>query len=99
MNGVEAFFAGLAVLVIAYASIGALMARSPLAKLHFLAPATTIAVPLFGIAALIYFGIGLAGAAVAVVALVVAFTGPSLTTAIGRALAAEQGIDVGEPPE
>lgn len=99
MTVVEAVFAVLAVLVVAYASVGALTARSPLAKLHFLAPVTTIAVPLFGVAAVIFFGIGLGGAAVAVVALVVAFSGPSLTTAIGRALAAEQGIDVGESPE
>ncbi|WP_138445061.1 monovalent cation/H(+) antiporter subunit G [Sinomonas susongensis] len=99
MSALEAVFAGLAVLVVAYASLGAVLARSPLARLHFLAPVTAIAVPLFAVAGVIYFGASLGGAAVAVVALVIAFTGPSMTTAIGRALAAEQGIAVGEPPE
>ncbi|WP_334172231.1 monovalent cation/H(+) antiporter subunit G [Sinomonas sp.] len=99
MSAVEAVFAGLAVLVVAYASVGALMARSPLARLHFLAPVSAIAVPLFAVSAFLYFGVSLGGAAVVVIALVVAFTGPALTTAIGRALAAEQGIDVGESPE
>lgn len=99
MTVLEGVFAGLAVVVVAYASIGALMARSPLARLHFLTPVTAIAVPLFAVAAVVYFGISLGSASVVVIALVVAFSGPPLTTAIGRALAAEQGIDVGESPE
>ncbi|NUP74891.1 MAG: hypothetical protein HOQ07_09645 [Sinomonas sp.] len=95
----EASLAGFAVLIVAYAGFGALLARTPLDKLHFLAPVTTLAVPLFSVAAIIAFGVSLGSATMAVIALGVALSGPAVTTAIGRTLADEQGVDVGESPE
>ena len=95
----EAVFAGLAVLLVAYAGVGALLARSPLARLHFLAPVTTLAAPLFCVAAVIQFGVSLGSATVVAIALAVAVSGSPVTTAIGRALAQEQGADVGRSPE
>lgn len=95
----ESVSAGVAVLIVAYASYGALFARSTLARLHFLAPVTTIAVPLFSLAAVLAFGVSLGSATVVAIALVVAASGPVLTAAVGRAVAAESGVDVGGSPE
>ncbi|MDQ0028426.1 monovalent cation/H(+) antiporter subunit G [Arthrobacter bambusae] len=95
----EAVFAGLGVLAAAFGCVGAVLAREPLAKLHFLAPVTTLGVPLFSIAAVIYFGISLGSATIILIALVVAFGGPAVTIAVGRSLADERGLDVGRSPE
>lgn len=95
----QAVFAGLGVLSAAFGCIGAVLAREPLARLHFLAPVTTLAVPLFAVAAVIYFGFSLGSAAVVLIALVVAFSGPAVTVAVGRKLAEERGLDVGRSPE
>lgn len=98
-GALEAVFAVLAVAVVAFAGIGALLARKPLATLHFLAPLTTLAVPLFAVAVMLNLGLSLGSATVAAIAVVVAVSGPAVTVAIGRTLAEEQGIDVGESPE
>ncbi|BCT74903.1 hypothetical protein SCMU_07450 [Sinomonas cyclohexanicum] len=95
----ESVCAGLALLVVAYASCGALLARTALDRLHFLAPVTTLAVPLFSLAAVIAFGVSLGSATVLAVALVAAGSGPAVTAAVGRAVAAEAGHDVGRSPE
>ena len=96
---VEAVLAGAATLIVAYAGVGALWARAPLAKLHFLAPVTTLAVPLFCIAAVVHFGVSLGSATAVLIAIVAAASGSPVTTAIGRALAEEHGVDVGRSPE
>lgn len=95
----EAIFAGLGVLAAAFGCVGAVLAREPLAKLHFLAPVTTLGVPLFSIAAVIYFGFSLGSATIILIALVAAFGGPAVTIAVGRSLADERGLDVGRSPE
>ncbi|WP_035741930.1 monovalent cation/H(+) antiporter subunit G [Arthrobacter sp. MA-N2] len=95
----EVIFAGLGVLTAAFGCVGAAMAREPLARLHFLAPVTTLAVPLFSIAAVGYFGFSLGSATIILIALVVAFSGPAVTIAVGRTLADERGLDVGRSPE
>ena len=99
MLALQAVCAALAVLVVAYAAGGAFLARTPLAGLHFLAPVTTLAVPLIAVAAVLSLGLSLGSASVAVTAAAVAVSGPALTAAVGRALAAEEGADVGKVPE
>lgn len=96
---IETVLAGLAVLIVAFGSVGALLAREPLAKLHFLAPVTSLAAPLFAVAAMIYFGFSLGSAAIVLIALVVAFSGPAVTIAIARTLAAEEDLDAGTSPQ
>jgi multisubunit Na+/H+ antiporter MnhG subunit len=95
----ESIFAGLGVLAAAFGCVGAVLAREPLARLHFLAPVTTLGVPLFSVAAVIYFGFSLGSATIILIALVAAFGGPAVTIAVGRSLAAERGLDVGRSPE
>lgn len=96
---VEAVLAGLGVLVVAFASAGALLAREPLAKLHFLAPVTSFGGPLILVAAIVFFGISLGSAALVVIGLVVSFSGPAVTIAIGRCLAREAGERIGRSPQ
>jgi multisubunit Na+/H+ antiporter MnhG subunit len=95
----ESIFAGLGVLAAAFGCVGAVLAREPLARLHFLAPVTTLGVPLFSVAAVIYFGFSLGSATIILIALVAAFGGPAVTIAVGRSLADERGLDVGRSPE
>lgn len=99
MLAVQAVCAALAVLIVAYAACGALLARSPLARLHFLAPVTTLAVPLLCLAAVVSLGVSLGSATIGAIAAVVAVSSPALTAAVGRALASEEGTDVGKAPE
>ena len=95
----ESVCAGLAVLLVVYASCGALFARTALARLHFLAPVTSLALPLVALAAIIAFGVSLGSATVLAIALVGSLSGPAVTAAVGRAIAAEAGHDVGRSPE
>lgn len=88
-----------ALAVVAFSAVGALVARRPLTRLHFLAPITTIAFPLFSVAAALATGLNLGTATIVVIAVVVAFASPVLTAAVARALAAEAGIAVGRSPE
>ncbi|MDP9882668.1 uncharacterized membrane protein YoaK (UPF0700 family) [Sinomonas atrocyanea] len=99
MLAAQTVFAALAILVVAYAAGGALLARTPLGRLHFLAPVTTLAVPLLAVAAVLALGVSLGSASVLVTAAAIALSGPALTAAVGRALAAEAGADVGKEPE
>ncbi|WP_214427632.1 monovalent cation/H(+) antiporter subunit G [Paenarthrobacter sp. DKR-5] len=95
----QAVFAGLGVLAAAFGCLGAAFARDPLARLHFVAPVTTLAVPLMAVAGVIYFGISLASATIVLTTLVVVFSSPAVTVAVGRKLAEERGLDVGRSPE
>jgi multisubunit Na+/H+ antiporter MnhG subunit len=95
----QAVCAALAVLIVAYAAGGAFLARSPLARLHFLAPVTTLAVPLLAVASVLSLGVSLGSASIIVTAAALAVSGPALTAAVGRSLAAEAGADVGKEPE
>lgn len=95
----ELIFAGLGVLAAGFGCVGAALAREPLARLHFLAPVTTLGVPFFSIAAVIYFGFSLGSATIILIALVVALGSPAVTIAVGRTLADERGLDVGRSPE
>lgn len=79
----------LALALIMVAAIGLTFARSAVTRLHFLAPASTVALPIFGLAAIINQGLTLGSAAVAVSVAAAALSAPVLTTSIGRLVAAE----------
>lgn len=75
-------FAGVAVVPVA--SIGLLRARGTLARLHFLAPVTTLAGPLIGLGLMIEIGWNLTSLLVALTVVLLAITGPVLQTATAR---------------
>lgn len=79
----------LALVIMSITAIGMLTARQTITRLHFLAPASTLALPLFGIAAVINFGLTLGSAAVAVAILACALSAPALATSMARLAAAE----------
>ena len=88
-----------ALAVVLFCAVGAVVARHPLTRLHFLAPVTTIAVPLFCIAAALSTGFTPGSATIVLTGVVLAAGSPVLTAAVARALAADAGIDVGRSPE
>ena len=88
-----------ALAIVVFCAVGALVARRPLTRLHFLAPVTTIAVPLFCLGAALPTGFTLGTATIVAIAVVVAAGSPVLTAAVARALAADAGIEVGRSPE
>jgi Na+/H+ antiporter subunit. len=90
---------GAACAILAFCAVTALVVREPLQRLHLLAPVTTLAVPLYGLAVILRMGMSLSSATVVVIVLLVAVSGPVLSTAIGRAIAQESGMDVGRSPE
>ncbi|GAB3926582.1 hypothetical protein GCM10011575_07940 [Microlunatus endophyticus] len=79
----------LALLVITIAAVGLVLAHDPVTRLHFLAPASTLALPCFGAAAVIEQGLGLGSAAIVLTVVAGALSSPVLTTSIARLVAAE----------
>ena len=75
-----------ALILVSWSAVGMLIARRPITRLHFLAPITTVALPLFGLAAMITIGPTLGSAAVALTVAATALSGPMLSTAIGHAM-------------
>lgn len=89
--------AGVGVCVVAAA--GALVPRNVLDRLHFLAPVTSVGVPLVGAGVAVDTGWHLTTLLVVVTVLVVAVTGPALASATGRAEAEQRGLIAAESPE
>jgi multicomponent Na+:H+ antiporter subunit G len=89
----------LAALVVALAALGLVAAPSVLPRLHFIAPITSVAAPLVGVAYLVDQGIGLAAGLVLAIVGLMALTGPPLGAAIGRLAAAELDLLPAEVPE
>lgn len=83
----------LALVVLGITAVGMTIGRSPLTRLHFLAPAGTLALPLFGLAAVISQGLTLGSTAIALAVIAGALSSPVLTTSIARLVAAEDGDD------
>lgn len=79
----------LALLMITVAAVGLVVARNPITRLHFLAPASTLALPCFGIAAMINEGLSLGTATIALTVVAGALSAPVLTTSIARLISAE----------
>lgn len=80
-----------ALVVVVITAVGMTIGRSPLTRLHFLAPAGTLALPLFGLAAVISQGLSLGSTAIAVAVVAGALSSPVLATSIARLVAAENG--------
>lgn len=79
----------LALVVLVVTAMGMTIGRSRLTRLHFLAPAGTLALPLFGLAAVISQGLTLGSTAIALAVIAGALSSPVLTTSIARLVAAE----------
>ncbi|MFE0020913.1 cation:proton antiporter [Amycolatopsis sp. NPDC059021] len=75
-------FAGAGVVVIA--AFGMLRARTTLARLHFLAPVTTMGGPLIGLGLVVEIGWNLTSGMVALTVVLLALTGPVQQTATAR---------------
>lgn len=80
-----------ALVVVVITAVGLTIGRSPLTRLHFLAPAGTLALPLLGLAAVISQGPTLGSTAIAVAVVAGALSSPVLATSIARLVAAENG--------
>lgn len=80
----------LALLVITVAAVGLVITSNPVTRLHFLAPASTLALPCFGLAAMISEGLSLGTAAIALTVAAAALSAPVLTVSIARLVSAEE---------
>ena len=79
----------LAGLVVVLSALGLVAAPGALARLHFVAPVTSVAGPLVGVAYTVDQGLGLASGLVLLTVALLAATGSVLSAAVGR-LAAEE---------
>jgi multisubunit Na+/H+ antiporter MnhG subunit len=91
MDAVVSVLLGAGVLVTVCACVGAACARNPYQRLHFLAPVTSLGVPLVGLALVLDGGWQLSSGWIAVVVLLLMLTGPVVQAAIGREIAREHG--------
>jgi multisubunit Na+/H+ antiporter MnhG subunit len=90
---------GVSLAVIIGAVFGALVLRTTLGKVHYLAPVTSVAAPLFGAALVVANGWGItAGLDILIVALL-ALAGPVLESVIGRVEAQQQNLLIREGPQ
>lgn len=80
----------LSLVLMTVAAIGLVSSRSPVTRLHFLAPASTLALPCFGIAAMISEGLSLGTATIALTVAAGALSAPVLTTSIARLISAQE---------
>lgn len=76
-------------LVLVITGVGMTVGRSPMTRLHFLAPAGTLALPLLGLAAVISQGPTLGSTAIALAVIAAGLSSPLLTTSIARLMATE----------
>ena len=90
---------GLGTLVAILASLLALRARSVYRRLHYLTVLTSVAAPLVGVSLIVSDGLGLTGASVLLIIVLVAVTGPILSAATGRLNAQRDGVITVESPE
>lgn len=79
----------IALMVITIAAIGLIRTENPITRLHFVAPTSTLALPCFGLAAIIEEGFRLGSAAIALAIAAGALSAPVLTIAIARVITAE----------
>lgn len=85
-----------AVLVVA-SSVGALLVRELLGRLHLLTPVTSVAGPLIGVSCALTQGWTTSTAGVLVVVGLLAVTGPVLSAAIARAATSRESEAADEP--
>lgn len=94
---VTCFGAGVAVVVLS--GLGALRVRRVEDRLHYLSPATALGAPLVGLGLVIANGWGLTSANIALVCVLMAVTGPVLTSAALRVASERAGTVSSESPE
>ncbi|MGH9086569.1 MAG: monovalent cation/H(+) antiporter subunit G [Acidimicrobiales bacterium] len=86
--------------VTAAAALGALaIGGDRLNRVHFLSPVTSVGGPLVCLGLSVQYGWGLSTGITLVVGVLLAGTGPVLTSAIGRLIAQHEGRIDSEPPE
>ena len=83
---------GLAALIVVLSAVGLVLIADRIARLHFLAPVTSVAAPLVGAAYLVDQGFGLAGGLVLLIVALLALTGVPLGSAIARLTAEEREL-------
>lgn len=88
-----------AVVVVVLSAFGAVVLRTTFGKLHYLAPVTTIAGPLFGIALVLDTGWGITAALDLLIVGLLALSGPILQMATARVEAEQQGLLRREEPQ
>ena len=89
---------GLGTVIAVLASLAALRARSVFRRLHYLTVLTSVAVPLVGVGVIVTVGLGLTGAGVVAIVVLVGITGPVLGAATGRLNAQKAGVIEAESP-
>ncbi len=90
---------GLGTLLAILASLAALRSRSVYRRLHYLTVLTSVCGPLVGVSLLVSDGLGLTGATVLLITVLLAITGPILSAATGRLNAQRDGVIEAESPE
>ncbi len=79
-----------AILVLAGCCLGLLLMRSPLARLHYLGPASLLPAVFVAAAVLVEEGFGQAGLKAIMVAVLLLIQGPVLAHLLGRALSSRE---------
>ncbi|HVW81112.1 MAG TPA: monovalent cation/H(+) antiporter subunit G [Mycobacteriales bacterium] len=85
-------------LIVVLSAVGALTMRTTFGRLHYVAPVTTVAGPLFGAAAAVRTGWGITAGLEILIVVIMALSGPVLEIATGRAEAQQQGVLTPESP-
>lgn len=96
---VSAVLVAAGVLVCVAASLGVLLPRTVLDRIHFLTPVTSVGAPLIGLGLAVGTGWHLSTALILLTALVLAVTGPVLAAATARVAAQRQRLVPAESPE
>ena len=89
---------GLGVAAVVAASLAAIVAPGPFARLHPLTIVTSLGAPLVGVGAAVLDGGGLAGGETLLIVAILAVTGPVMGSAIGRVAAQRDGRIRRDPP-
>jgi multisubunit Na+/H+ antiporter MnhG subunit len=86
-----------AAVVVLGSSVGVLLVRELLARLHLLSPVTSVAGPLIGVACALTLGWSTSTAGVLVIVVLLAVTGPVLQAAVARAATVGESAAADEP--
>lgn len=95
---VDVLLAG-SLVVVVLSVLGAVVLRTTLAKVHYVTPLTSVAVPLFVAALVVDTGWGITAGLDLLIGALVALSGPVLGMAIGRVEAQQQGRVPNEAPQ
>lgn len=87
------------VTVVVASSLGMLVFRDTLQRLHYLTPVTSLGVPLIGLALAVENGWGLTTAQLLFITFLVVVTGPVLGSATARLVGEQRGLVERKEPE